>query len=292
MKKHLSRIVSVIFIFVTAFGICVGVYAADSQNDAAVEVLINKKSELYNDYIPQIEKVMTEVVNEKALTDGGSKYSQGQTDPIVSYNAAAAYRVTVLEPKLLTAVDKKYDIKAAATDTVQWKVPVTTESGAPGLAVLLEKDGVLSYLGMSVGEETNTWKIDDADILKAASEGVKFDGKIDSMQIYHSYMYNTTFVCFDGEKSDYIIPYSAYSKEIKLENGKMYKASDMFKKFDACFDEKLIESNPSYNGGAPFRTNTVSPLAVAAVCVLVAALIAVAVVLRRQAISKKRGAKQ
>lgn len=283
MKKYISRVICAIFAFVIVFSMCVCVYASSSKNIETIDSLITKKSELTDNYRAQMEKILTQLVNEKSLhNDGNFKDLQGQPDLVASYDLDGAYRVAVLEPLFLTITSEKQDISAAITDTIQWKIPIITDKGEPGLVVLLEEDNVLSYLGMSVGKATNTWKIQDDEIKQAAKTGLEFDGKVNSMQMIHSYLYNTTFVYFDGEKSDYLIPYSTYSEEIGLENGKIYTASEVLKKFNTCFDEKLITDNPSYNGGAPFRTNTMSPLFVAILFFFTIGSISLVVILRHK----------
>lgn len=240
MKKMMFKIVGLVFALIMVLTMCTNVYArSNNDNVAAIESLIEEIEGRNYSYYSQIETIMKE---------------PDVSNNVRSYDINNAYRVTMMEPLLLTILNDGQEFKNTLTDVIQWKVPIITDEGEPGLVFLLEKEGELSYIGKHTGETTKVWHISMNGIREAVRDAAEFDGKIYSIQIAHSYVYNTAFVYMDGEKNDYIILYSLYSKETGLENGKVYILSEFTKEFNKCFDEKVMIDNPSHNGGVPFRT--------------------------------------
>ena len=249
MKKSTINIVCIVFAIIMLIGTCANVYAsANNNNLIMVEHLIEEMEQRNTSYYSQIENIMLE------LSD--VENSQGMIDAVESYDINGAYRVAMTESLLLTFLNEGNELKEAANGVIQWKVPIITTEGKQGLVVLLEEDGKLSYIGMSVGDNTETWQINNASIRDAVNNATEFDGEIDSIQILHSYLYNTSFVYLDGEKSDYVILYSAYSKETGLENEKVYPVSVVLEQFNKCFDENILIEHPDSNLGVPFRTSS------------------------------------
>lgn len=61
-----------------------------------------------------------------------------------------AYQVYILEPLLVTVYDETGSFSEAITDSVQWKIPIKTESGTAGLAVVNESNIGLTFSGTIV----------------------------------------------------------------------------------------------------------------------------------------------
>lgn len=251
MKKMVLNIIGVIFVIAVFWESSTNVYAnAYNDNLTMIEPIIEAMEQRDSSYYPQIEEIMLKLSDEESR--------QGAVAIVESYNITDAYRVVLTESPLLTFLNEGNEFKDAASDIVQWKIPFVNTKGEMSLAVLSEKDGVLSYSGMYAGVDKEIENINMESIRKAVSDASEFDGKIDSMQIMHSYLYDTTFVYMDGEKSDYVILYSKYSKETGLENEKVYTVSEFVEQFNKCFDENSMMENPSHNGGVPFRTSALT----------------------------------
>ena len=256
MKKIMLKIIGLAFILIMVFTMRTNVYAnSNNDNVFAIEPLIEEINERNQSYYSQIEAIMKE---------------PDVSDNVQSYDINNVYRVIMMEPLILTVLNDGQGFENVLTDVIQWKVPIVTDEGEPGLVFLLEKDGELSYIGKHTGETTLVWHISMDGIKEAVRNATEFEETIYSIQIAHSYVYNTAFVYMDGEKSDYIIPYSLYSKETGLENESVYMLSEVVEQFNKCFDESIMTDNPSHNGGVPFRTSMLNnKLLVISISVLV-----------------------
>lgn len=233
MRKIISNLFCVVFSIILVFTICTNIYATPSNDNVAmIEPLIEEMEQMHASYHSQIENL----IQENGLAG--------------TYDINDAYRVTMTESLLLTILNDGKDFKDVIADVVQWKLPIVTAAGKPEMLVFLEEDGVISYSGKSSGKTTNIWQITTEGIREAVRNAPVFDGEIDSIQIVHSYLYNTAFVYLDGANSDYLIPYGVHAEETELENGTVYTVSEVIEKFNKCFDEKSMMENPSHNGGA------------------------------------------
>lgn len=232
------------------------VYAMTSEErETMIDNVLEDKNEEKAQYMSELERVLSNVVSAQSdQTEQNTVSLQRTGDTLLNYDIAGAYQVYILDTLLVTALKDTGSFASAISDTVQWKVPVTTADGVSGMVVLLEKDGVLEYVGTSVGEAVETWFVTDEQIRNAVTLADEVTGGINSMQIAHSYLYNTTFVYLIAEDEEYLIPFSYYAERIELENGKLYTVSEITDIFDMYFDELQLIDSPNNNGGVPFRT--------------------------------------
>lgn len=250
MKKTLLIFLSLLLAVTMTAGTVAN--AAADEGDHGLDRLLKEEELAKEAVLPQLEKIMQEAAAEQYSGEG---ISYGAVDTIASYDIDNAYRVNMLEPLLLTSIKENGDFKSAISTTVQWKIPIVTTQGEPGIAILLEEDGKLSYMGIGVGEATQNWYITKADIESAVSNSTIIKKELTTLQIVHSYMYDTAFVYLSDGENEYLIPFSYLDKEIKIESGTVYSVSQIEKKFNRCFDEQQLIDSPMSNGGAPFRDN-------------------------------------
>lgn len=232
----------------TAYGM------TESERETMIDNVLADENEEKSRYLPELESILSNAVSAQgSRTEQNTVSLQKTADTFSNYDMEGAYQVYILDALLVTALKDTGSFASVITDTVQWKVPVTTADGVSGLAVIAEKDGVLEYSGTSVGEATETWYITDEQIRNAVIAADALTDEINSMQITHSYFYSTTFVYLIAEGEEYLIPFSYYADRINLENGKLYTVSEITDIFDMYFDEQRIIDSPNSNGGVPFR---------------------------------------
>ena len=285
MKKMTKYIFSVVLILVVVCSALITPIKAAESDGKGINQLIDEKNKSYNEYIQQMETIMQGLVNEKELYDNSNaKDLRGSPDIVVSYDLSNAYRIYRMESQILTILDKTGSFKETFTDVVQWKIPIVTQKGDNGLVTLLEENGQLSWVATEVGEATQTWYISDTKIENAIQQSRKINGKIDSMQIAHSYAYYTTFVYLCSGKNEYLIPFSYYAKEIGINNGEVYTVSEISKKFNDCFEEtkKVADDDSIIYGSGPIFKNKPTILEVTLVCSVVIGVVALIIVIRRR----------
>lgn len=209
-----------------------------------------------------------ELMNDNLFRNGINILSRdGYREKITEYDLDGAYQVYLLEPLLVTAYDETGSFSEAITDSVQWKIPIKTESGTAGLAVVNESDTGLTFSGTIVGDTSSTWYVNEEKIISGVKNAVNMKEPVESICIVHSYMYYTTFVYLYSSNAEYLIPYSIYADELHLENGKVYSVSDVMKAFRKCFDESEVINHPNNNGGVPFRRQGITVYGVAFVSI-------------------------
>ncbi len=209
-----------------------------------------------------------ELMNDNLFRNGINILSRdGYREKITEYDLDGVYQVYLLEPLLVTAYDETGSFSEAITDSVQWKIPIKTESGTAGLAVVNESDTGLTFSGTIVGDTSSTWYVNEEKIIAGVKNAVNMKEPVESICIVHSYMYYTTFVYLYSSNAEYLIPYSIYADELHLENGKVYSVSDVMKAFRKCFDESEVINHPNNNGGVPFRRQGITVYGVAFVSI-------------------------
>ncbi|MDE7297299.1 MAG: hypothetical protein K2N94_00535 [Lachnospiraceae bacterium] len=230
------------------------------DKETAIDDLITDKNMERDKYSSQIEGILSRHASgQNSQNTTYMAAQQTEKDAASIYDLSGAYQVHILEPLLISILKETGSFASAITDTVQWKIPVTTGSEEIGLAVLLEKNGSLSYVGMMAGENARTWMVKDEAIRNAVMKSDGLSDTVDSLKIAHSYLYETTFVWLTAGEEEYLIPFSYYADRIHLENGKLYTVSEITGIFDKYFDEqKLIDSPGSY-GGVPFKEQPIIP---------------------------------
>lgn len=232
---------------------------------------VMKEAEIKKEFfLPQIEEIMSQVMPEKdAYNDSNSQSLNGPMDYIVSYDVENAYRVSLLEPLLVTSVKEGGSFQSAITNQVQWKIPCVNNKEERGLVFLTEENGVLNYVGHAIGEASVRSYITDEMILSAVEQSEIKKEEITSMQIAYSPIYYTTFVYITTKEEEYLIPYSGYAEEVKINNGEVYRVSRLMKLWNRCFDEKKIIEAPGSYGGVPFRQTFHKPFVL---CITAAAI--------------------
>ncbi|MCM1191901.1 MAG: hypothetical protein NC123_05325 [Butyrivibrio sp.] len=254
-------------------GVFLGLFFAVSMNVCAMEPedeptliqeAMSKMSDTKAERLSEIEELMNDNL---FRTDTNVFRMDGYQDKITEYDLEGAYQVYILEPLLVTAYDETGSFSETITDSVQWKIPIKTESGTPGLAVVNESDIGLTFSGTIVGDTSSIWYVNEEKIIASVNNAINMKGPIESICIVHSYMYYTTFVYLYGSDAEYLIPYSIYADKLNLENGKVYSVSDVMKAFNKCFDESEVINNPDNNGGVPFRRQGITVYGAALVTV-------------------------
>lgn len=228
---------------------------AASQNDGmTLDDILATEQEKNNKYLPQIEEQMSQfIAAQNSENSMNTASSTGRGELLTSYDLSGLYQVYIMDHLFITAVKETGSFADAITGDIQWKIPIQTNNGNIGLATMYEKDGKLYHVGNTIGEAAQTWMITEEAIRNAIAEADLADNAFLSMQLAHSYLYNTTFVYLTTTESEYLVPFSYYAEQIRLENGKLYTVSEIIDIFDSYFDEQQLIDNPNSNGGAPFR---------------------------------------
>lgn len=255
-------------------GVFLVLFFAVSMNVCAMEM--EDKTVLIRDALSNMSNTKTErrseieeLMNDNLFRNGINILSRdGYRENITEYDLDGAYQVYLLEPLLVTVYDETGSFSEAITDSVQWKIPIKTESGTAGLAVVNESDTGLTFSGTIVGDTSSTWYVNEEKIIAGVKNAVNMKESVESICIVHSYMYYTTFVYLYSSNAEYLIPYSIYADELHLENGKVYSVSDVMKAFRKCFDESEVINHPNHNGGVPFRRQGITVYGVAFVSIV------------------------
>lgn len=259
----MKKITSMLFVILMAFVACMNAYAlSSSEKEQATAGVVSDARASQSAYITDMEDILNQEVahheaagSERAASGGMEAYD------IVSYDIKGAYQVNILEPLLVTALQTTGSFADAVTDTVQWKIPVTLANGSPGLATIVEGDDGLTVAGVAIDV---TSPVGDAAIVQSVAQSAIMDQPPASLQITHSYLYNTTFVYLCNEEGEYLIPYSDLADTIGLKNGSVYTVAEITKIFNKHFDETQLSENPDQlMGSAPFRQQPVIPVWVA-----------------------------
>lgn len=262
-------------------GVFLGLFFAVSMNVCAMESEV--ESILIRDAMSKMSNTKTERLSEieELMNDNlFQNYTNvlrmdGYQEKITEYDLDGAYQVYILEPLLVTVYDETGSFSEAITDSVQWKIPIKTESGTAGLAVVNESDIGLAFSGTIVGDMSSIWYVNEEKIITSVNNAINMKEPIESICIVHSYMYYTTFVYLYSSDAEYLIPYSIYADELNLVNGKVYSVSDVMKAFRKCFDESEVINNPNNNGGVPFRKQGITVYGAALVTIASVLLIVV-----------------
>lgn len=238
------------------FAVSMNVCARESEDESPlIRDAMSKMSNTKTERLSEIEELM----NDNLFRNDTNVFRMdGYREKITEYDLNGAYQVYILEPLLVTIYDETGSFSEAITDSVQWKIPIKTESGTAGLAVVSESDKGLTFSGTIVGDTSSTWYVNEEEIIASVNNAKSMKEPVESICIVHSYMYYTTFVYLYSSDAEYLIPYSIYADELNLENGKVYSVSDVMKAFRKHFDESEVINNPDNNGGVPFRRQGVT----------------------------------
>ncbi len=259
IKKMLG--VFLVLFFTVGMNVC----AMESEDEPAlIRDAMSKMSNTKMERLSEIEELMNDNLFQK---DINVLSREGYREKITEYDLDGAYQVYILEPLLATVYNETGSFSEAITDSVQWKIPIKTESGTAGLAVVNESDMGLTFSGTIVGDTSSTWYVNEEKIIASVNNAINMKEPIESICIVHSYMYYTTFVYLYSSNAEYLIPYSIYADELHLENGKVYSVSDVMKAFSKCFDESEVINHPNNNGGVPFRRQGLTVYGVALVSI-------------------------
>lgn len=173
---------------------------------------------------------------------------EGYFDGLENYDLSKAYKSYCIEGYMIDTYKENNNFASLITDDYRIFVPTQRQ-----VVTLYPVDGKLKAIGSE--------SIDNPDELidfNAETERVKEQINEEIIDIIHanSFLYYLDIIYIKTVDNEYVVPYFSaplMMEEIgnRIENGKIYKASDFMKAMDNTFDIEDID--PMTSGGVPIK---------------------------------------
>ena len=173
---------------------------------------------------------------------------EGYFDGLENYDLSKAYKSYRIDGYMIDTYKENNNFASLITDDYRIFVPTQRQ-----VVTLYPVDGKLKAIGSE--------SIDNPDELidfNAETERVKEQINEEIIDIIHanSFLYYLDIIYIKTVDNEYVVPYFSASlmmEEIgnRIENGKIYKASDFMKAMDNTFDIENID--PMTSGGVPIK---------------------------------------
>ncbi len=173
---------------------------------------------------------------------------EGYFDGLENYDLSKAYKSYCIEGYMIDTYKENNNFASLITDDYRIFVPTQRQ-----VVTLYPVDGKLKAIGSE--------SIDNPDELidfNAETERVKEQINEEIIDIIHanSFLYYLDIIYIKTVDNEYVVPYFSaplMMEEIgnRIENGKIYKASDFMKAMDNTFDIETID--PMTSGGVPIK---------------------------------------
>jgi len=172
-----------------------------------------------------------------------------------SYDLDSAYKAYTISTLLITDYKKYGSFSSIMTNSYQWIVPFINSVGTAGYATIAERDGKLTMLGKSIGDNLKNEFISQEKIRNALTESDKIKKPLTSITFLQSFAYNTNFVLLSDGETEYVIPFALRPEWSPVKNGVLYTADELIDLYWDTYDEEETIKHPERNGGVALRKN-------------------------------------
>ena len=173
-----------------------------------------------------------------------------------SYDLDSAYKAYTISTLLITDYKKHGSFSSIMTDSYQWIVPFINSVGTAGYVTIAERDGKLTMLGKSIGDNLKNEFISEEMIRNALTESDIIKKPLTSITFLQSFAYNTNFVLLSDGETEYVIPFALRPEWSPVKNGVLYTADELIDLYWNKYDEEETIKHPERNGGVALRKNT------------------------------------
>ena len=243
MKKIISILISAIYLS------CLNTIAFADESSTNE---ITQTDSISSDELDQAESALDYYADNLQDKDAVS-YSiksdiEGYFDGLENYDLSKAYKSYYIDGYMIDTYKENNNFASLITDDYRIFVPTERQ-----LVTLYPVDGKLKAIGSE--------SIDNPDELidfNAETERAKeqINGEIIDIIHANSFVYYLDIIYIKTTENEYVVPYFSAPlmlKEIgnRIDNGKVYKASDFMEAMDNIFDIDVID--PMAMGGVPIK---------------------------------------
>lgn len=245
--KKINKIISVLI-----SAVCFTCLNTTAFADESSTTEITQTDSISSDELNQAESALDyysdNLQDKDAVSYSINSDIEGYFDGLENYDLSKAYKSYCIEGYMIDTYKENNNFASLITDDYRIFVPTQRQ-----VVTLYPVDGKLKAIGSE--------SIDNPDELidfNAETERVKEQINEEIIDIIHanSFLYYLDIIYIKTVDNEYVVPYFSaplMMEEIgnRIENGKIYKASDFMKAMDNTFDIETID--PMTSGGVPIK---------------------------------------